>query len=66
MIKCYKDGKDKNGVIVELDGDPIEVTTDFTCIASRLLRIGVPMQILKRSLDAAEKYKAEWKVDETD
>lgn len=60
MIKCYKDQKDKHGVIVELEGDKIEVTTDFVCIASKMLYSGIPLEILYMSLATASKYKGGW------
>lgn len=61
MIKCYKDENDKDGVVVEFEGDLIELTTDFTCIASKLLSDGAPFQVLVRALTTADKYKTEWK-----
>lgn len=61
MIKCYRDEKHPNGCIVEDDGDLIELTTDFVCIASWLLHKGAPMEVLVRSLTTAEKYQKEWK-----
>ena len=35
MINCYKDPKDKDGVIVELEGDCIDITSDFVCKIGR-------------------------------
>lgn len=61
MIKCYRDEKHPNGCIVEADGDLIELTTDFVCIASWLLGKGAPMQVLIRCLTIAEKYQKRWK-----
>ena len=61
MIKCYKDPKDKDGVIVELEGDCIEITSDFVCIASKMLHSGIPFEILERSLQVADKHKDEWR-----
>ena len=57
MIKCYKDEK---RCVIEDDGDLIELTTDFACIASWLLHKGVPMEVLVRSLTTAEKFQKEW------
>lgn len=61
MINCYKDPKDKDGVIVELEGDCIDITSDFVCIASKMLHTGIPMEILVRSLLIAEKHKKDWR-----
>lgn len=61
MINCYKDPKDKEGVIVELEGDCIDITSDFVCIASKMLHIGIPMEILVNSLLIAEEHKKEWR-----
>lgn len=61
MIKCYKVTKHKDGVIVELKGDCIEVTSDFVCIASKMLNSGIPMEILERSLQIADKHKDDWR-----
>lgn len=65
MIKCYKDPEAKDGdrVIVELEGDCIDVTTDFVCIASKMLNSGIPMEILESSLHVAEKHKKDWRVE---
>ncbi|MBQ1574180.1 MAG: hypothetical protein IIZ78_23900 [Clostridiales bacterium] len=65
MIKCYKDpeSKDKGSVIVELEGDCIEITSDFVCIASKMLNSGIPMEILTRSLLIADEHKKEWRVE---
>ena len=65
MIKCYKDENDKDGVIVELEGDAIQVTSDFVCIASKLLNSGVPFSILTQSLLIADKHKKEWNNDKS-
>lgn len=64
MIKCYKDPETKDGVIVELEGDCIDVTSDFVCIASKMMHSGIPFKILEESLKAAEKYKNEWVSDD--
>lgn len=61
MIHCYKDKDDPEGVIVHLEGDHIEITSDFVCIASKMLNSGIPLEILCRSLAIAAKYKWEWK-----
>ena len=50
MIHCYKDKDDPEGVIVHLEGDHIEITSDFVCIASKMLNSGIPLEILCRSL----------------
>lgn len=61
MINCYKDPKTKEGVIVELEGDCIEITSDFVCIASKMLHSGIPLEILERSLQIALIHKDEWR-----
>lgn len=61
MIKCYKDPDTKDGVIVELEGDCIDITSDFVCIASKMLHTGIPLEILVRSLMVAEEHKDEWR-----
>lgn len=61
MIKCYKDPETKDGVIVELEGDCIDVTSDFVCIASKMLHSGIPLEILERSLQIALTHKDEWR-----
>lgn len=63
MIECYKDSTNENGVVVEFQGDCIDVISDFVCIASKLLHSGVPMEILRQSLEAADKHKGEWKTE---
>lgn len=65
MIKCYKDpeAKGRDRVIVELEGDCIEITSDFVCIASKMLNSGIPMEILERSLLIADEHKKEWRVE---
>ena len=63
MIKCYKDTKTKDGVIVEFEGDGVEITSDFMCIASKMLHSGIPLEILCRSLAIAVKYKGDWKTE---
>lgn len=61
MIKCYKDPKDKDGVIVEFEGDGVEITSVFVCIASKMLHSGIPLEILERSLQIAQIHKDEWR-----
>lgn len=61
MIKCYKDPNIKDRIIVELEGDCIDITSDFVCIASKMLHIGIPMEILARSLLVADEHKKEWR-----
>lgn len=61
MIKCYKDPETKDGFIVELEGDCIEITSDFVCIASKMLHSGIPLEILERSLQIALTHKDEWR-----
>ena len=61
MINCYKDPKDKDRVIVELEGDCIEITTDFVCIASKMLHSGIPLEILERSIKIALMHKDDWR-----
>ena len=61
MIKCYKDPETKDRVIVELDGDCIQITSDFVGIASKMLHSGIPLEILERSLQIADKHKDEWR-----
>lgn len=61
MIKCYKDPKTKDGVIVELEGDAIQITSDFVCIASKMLHSGIPLEILECSIQIAEEHKKEWR-----
>ena len=65
MINCYKDPKDKNGVIVEFEGDAVEITSDFVCIASKMLHSGIPLEILCRSLAIAFKHKGDWEDDKS-
>ena len=60
MIHCQKDQESKDRVVVELEGDAIEITTDFACIASKMLNIGIPIEILYRSLATAYKHKGDW------
>lgn len=57
MIKCYKDPKDKEGVRVELDGNKIDLTAQFVCIAAKLMHSGIPVKILQKSIEIAEKHK---------
>lgn len=64
MIKCYKDRKSKDGMVVELHGDAIQITSEFVCIASKMMHSGIPFKILEESLKAAEKYKNEWVSDD--
>lgn len=61
MINCYKDTKTKDGVIVELEGDGIQIASDFVCIASKMLHSGIPLEILERSIQIADKHKDEWR-----
>lgn len=61
MINCYKDPKTKDGVIVELEGDVIQITSDFVCIASKMLNSGIPLELLERFLQVADKHKDEWR-----
>lgn len=61
MIKCYKDPTIEKDVVVEFQGDGLEITSDFVCIASKMLHSGIPMKILRESLEIADKYKGEWK-----
>lgn len=63
MIHCYKDKDAPEGVIVNLEGDRIEITSDFVCIASKMLHSGIPMQILVNSLLIADKHKKEWRTE---
>lgn len=63
MINCYKDPKDKDGVIVELEGDAIDITSDFVCIASKMLHSGIPLQILVNSLMIATEHKNDWRTE---
>lgn len=60
MIKCYKEPKNKNGIDVISEGDLITLTTEFCCIASKLLSKGAPLTILLKAVIMAEKYKGEW------
>ena len=59
MIHCYKDKDAPEGVIVNLEGDRIKITSDFVCIASKMLHSGIPFEILFSSLAIAAKYKWE-------
>lgn len=61
MIKCYIDPENKDRVVVELEGDCIDITSDFVCIASKMLNTGIPMEILQRSLLVADEHKKEWR-----
>lgn len=63
MIKCYKDPEIKDRVVVELEGDCIDITSDFVCIASKMLNVGIPMEILARSLLVADEHKKEWRTE---
>lgn len=63
MIKCYKDPETKDGVIVELEGDCIDVTSDFVCIASKMLHSGIPLQILVNFLMIANEHKNDWRTE---
>ena len=63
MIKCYKDRKSKDGVVVELYGDAIQITSEFVCIASKMLHSGIPLQILVNSLMIATKHKNDWRTE---
>lgn len=60
MINCYRKPDSENGVCVEIDGDVIQITTEFVCIASKMLHDGIPFQILMESLLIAAKHKGEW------
>lgn len=61
MIKCYKDQEVKDRIVVELKGDCIDITSDFVCIASKMLNMEIPFEILERSLHVADKHKDEWR-----
>ena len=61
MIHCYKEKDDPEMVVVELEGDCIDITSDFVCIASKMLHSGIPLEILERSLHIADKHKDEWR-----
>lgn len=61
MINCYKDPKTEDGVIVELEGDCIQITSDFVCIASKMLHSGIPLEILVNSLMIATEHKNDWR-----
>ena len=63
MIHCYKDKDNSERVVVELEGDCIDITSDFVCIASKMLHSGIPMQILVNSLLIAAKHKKEWRTE---
>ena len=63
MIHCYKDKDNPEGVVVELEGDCIDITSDFVCIASKMLHTGIPLQILVNSLLIADKHKKEWRTE---
>lgn len=63
MINCYKDPETINGVIVELEGDCIQITSDFVCIASKMLHSGIPLQILVNSLMIATEHKNDWRTE---
>ena len=63
MITCYKDSETKDGVIVELEGDAIQITSDFVCIASKMLHSGIPLQILVNSLMIATEHKNDWRTE---
>ena len=65
MIHCYKDKDAPEGVIVNLEGDRVEITSDFVCIASKMLNSGIPLEILCRSLAIAVKDKWEWKAEKS-
>ena len=66
MIKCYKDKKTKDGVIVEFGGDAAEITSDFVCIASKMLHLGIPLVILVKSLMIATEHKYDWGKNKND
>lgn len=61
MIHCYKDKDNPKGVVVELEGDCIDITSDFVCIASKMLHSGIPIEILERSLQIALIHKDGWR-----
>lgn len=63
MIHCYKDKVNPEGVVVELEGDCIDITSDFVCIASKMLHSGIPMQILVNFLLIADEHKKEWRTE---
>ncbi len=63
MIHCYKDKDNPEGVVVELEGDCIDITSEFVCIASKMLHTGIPLQILVNSLLIADKHKKEWRTE---
>lgn len=57
MIKCYKDKEQGDGVIVEFEGDSIEITSDLVCIIAKMLQSGIPLGIIANALMLADKYK---------
>lgn len=63
MIHCYKDQENKDGVVVELEGDAIEIASDFVCIASKMLHSGIPLVILVKSLMIATEHKNDWRTE---
>ena len=65
MITCYRVGNKKDGVVVDTKGDLIEITTDFACIASRLLAMGIPIEVLVRCVTVGDKHKMEWEHDKS-
>lgn len=60
MINCYEDPNPAGGIHVEINGDVIQITSEFVCIASNLLHDGIPFQILMESLFIAAKHKGKW------
>ena len=63
MIHCYKDKDDPKMVVVELEGDALEITSEFVCIASQMLHSGIPLQILVNSLMIATEHKKDWRTE---
>lgn len=63
MIHCYKDKNNPERVVVELDGDCIDITSEFVCIASKMLHSGIPLQMLVTSLLIADEHKKEWRTE---
>lgn len=66
MINCYKDPKTKDGFIVEFEGDAIQITSEFVCIASKMLHSGIPLVILVNSLMIATEHKNDWEINKND
>ena len=60
MINCYQKPDSEHGICIKIDGDVIQITTEFVCIASMMLHDGIPFESLMESLFIAANNQGEW------